>query len=318
MLEVINLSRPDPVQMRKACEESGFFYLVGHGVPSDLEARLEAVTKKLFALSPEEKREIEMKRSGRAWRGWFPLGGELTSGQADLKEGVYFGAELPVSDRPLHGPNLFPYGVPEASAVVLEWMSELERVGQEVMQLIARSLGIPQTYFAKHLTGSPLCLFRMFHYPAPKTAEETAAWGVGEHTDYGLLTLLKQDDCGGLEVKTKAGWVSAPPMPKSFVCNLGDMLDRMTGGRYRSTPHRVRNTAGKSRYSWPFFFDPSFDAEVRALPGSLVRPIDVDAAERWDKASVHDVKGRYGDYLVEKVSKVFPQLRDNLAASSNA
>ena len=96
--------------------------------------------------------------------------------------------------------------------------------------------------------------------------------GVGEHTDYGLLTILRQDMSGGLEVKTKSGWVAAPPIPNSFVCNIGDMLDRMTGGRYLSTPHRVRNLAGHNRLSFPFFFDPNFSAEVR--------PIKIDAKSK--------------------------------------
>ena len=85
-------------------------------------------------------------------------------------------------------------------------------------------------------------------------------WGVGEHTDYGLLTILLQDDAGGLEVKSGSRWIAAPPLPGSFVCNIGDMLDRMTGGLYRSTPHRVRNPAPRDRLSFPFFFDPNFFA----------------------------------------------------------
>jgi isopenicillin N synthase-like dioxygenase len=132
---------------------------------------------------------------------------------------------------------------------------------------------------------------------------------VGEHTDYGLLTILLQDDAGGLEVKSRSGWVSAPPVPGSFVCNIGDMLDRMTGGLYRSTPHRVRNTAPRDRLSFPFFFDPNFFAPVRPieLPEHQRRHDDRD--ERWDRASVHAFEGTYGDYLLGKVGKVFPELR---------
>ena len=84
------------------------------------------------------------------------------------------------------------------------------------------------------------------------------------------------------------------------------MLDRITGGRYRSTPHRAR--AGADRFSWPFFLDPSFDAEVRPIAGAEIRPADVDAAERWDRASVHTLSGTYGDYLRAKVARVFPEL----------
>ncbi len=132
---------------------------------------------------------------------------------------------------------------------------------------------------------------------------------MGEHTDYGLLTILLQDDAGGLEVKSRSRWVSAPPVPGSFVCNIGDMLDRMTGGLYRSTPHRVRNPAARDRLSFPFFFDPGFFAPVRPieLPGGQPPPDDRD--ERWDRASLHAFEGTYGDYLLAKVGNVFPELR---------
>jgi isopenicillin N synthase-like dioxygenase len=123
---------------------------------------------------------------------------------------------------------------------------------------------------------------------------------VGEHTVYGLLTILLQDDAGGLEMKSWSQWVPAPPIPGSFVCNVGDMLDRMTGGGYCSTPHRVHNPVPRDRLSIPFFFDPNFFAQD--LP-----PDDRD--ERWDKSSVHAFQGTYGDYLLGKVGKVFPELQ---------
>jgi len=135
-------------------------------------------------------------------------------------------------------------------------------------------------------------------------------WGVGEHSDYGLLTILWQDDVGGLEVKTRDGWVKAPPVPGSFVCNIGDMLDRMTGGLYRSTPHRVAlNTSGRDRLSMPFFFDPHFEARVRPIEGLDTSAAEQDRAARWDGANIHAFDGTYGDYLLGKVSKVFPELR---------
>jgi isopenicillin N synthase-like dioxygenase len=303
--------------LRTACERHGFFYVRGHGVPLDLETRLERLTTEFFALPTDAKRRVAMERGGRAWRGWFPLEGELTSGAPDLKEGVYFGDELGPDDRrvrlgwPMHGANLFPSELPELRPVVLAFMAAQREVARDTLRALATSLDLEPKTFERSLTREPLSLFRIFRYPSPPP-EKARAWGVGEHTDYGLLTVLKQDDCGGLEVKTPSGWVSAPPIPGTFVCNLGDMLDRMTGGRYRSTPHRVRNTSGRSRCSWPFFFDPAFDAVVGPLPGAMVRPVEVDAAERWDRASVHALKGTYGDYLSGKVSRVFPALADTL------
>ena len=129
-----------------------------------------------------------------------------------------------------------------------------------------------------------------------------------EHTDYGLLTILLQDDAGGLEVRSRSRWVPAPPLADSFVCNIGDMLDRMTQGRFRSTPHRVRNPAPRDRLSFPFFFDPNFHARIQPVPIPGDAPPD-DQHQRWDRASVHTFDGTYGDYLLNKVGKVFPQLR---------
>jgi isopenicillin N synthase-like dioxygenase len=133
---------------------------------------------------------------------------------------------------------------------------------------------------------------------------------VGEHTDYGLLTLLAQDDNGGLQVHTPDGWIDAPPVPGTFVCNLGDMLDRMTGGWYRSTPHRVRNLSGRERLSFPFFFDPDFTMAVPPLP-SRAR-VDERGRPRWDGVDLRAFTGTYGEYLLGKVGKVFPQLGTNV------
>ena len=168
-------------------------------------------------------------------------------------------------------------------------------------------LGLDEDYFEKRYVSDPLVLFRIFNYP-PATENENMPWGVGEHTDYGLLTILRQDDTGGLQVKSRSGWIDAPPISGSFVCNIGDMLDRLTRGIYRSTPHRVVNTSKRNRLSLPFFFDPNFDATISPIEGLEHRGPD-DSHERWDHASLHEFSGTYGDYLLGKVSKVFPQLR---------
>ncbi len=114
---------------------------------------------------------------------------------------------------------------------------------------------------------------------------------------------------GGLEVKTRGGWVSAPPVKGSFVCNIGDMLDRMTHGVYRSTPHRVRNNSARQRLSFPFFYDPNFQARVKAIDLPTGERAADDQATRWDGQSVHLFEGTYGEYLLSKVGKVFPELK---------
>jgi isopenicillin N synthase-like dioxygenase len=297
-------------EIGQACRECGFFYIIGHGVDEGLQLRLEELSRRFFTQDVEAKMEIRMARGGRAWRGYFPVGGELTSGQPDLKEGVYFGAEFgddhPMTRAgvPMHGPNLFPSNIPGFRETVLEYLAVMTELGHALMRAIARSLGLDESYFDEHYTSDPLILFRIFNYPAQTDA---TGWGVGEHTDYGLLTILKQDESGGLQVKSQSRWIEAPPVPGSFVCNIGDMLDRLTGGLYRSTPHRVRNVSGRDRLSFPLFFDPNFNAEVKPLPLGHISIDDRD--ERWDRASIHEFRGTYGDYLLGKVSKVFPQLR---------
>jgi len=298
-------------QISKACRDCGFFYVVGHQVDQKLIRRLEQVSRQFFALGLENKLAIHMERGGPAWRGYFPVGAELTRGQPDQKEGLYFGAELDEDDPrvragvPLHGRNLFPE-MAGFRQTVLDYLTAMTRLGHALMEGIALSLGLAATYFADRYTRDPLILFRIFHYPPLPSQVAGPVWSVGEHTDYGILTILLQDTTGGLQVKSRRGWIEAPPLPGSFVCNIGDMLDRMTGGIYRSTPHRVLNESTGGRLSFPFFFDPNFDAEV--MPIDTEALVADDMLQRWDRASVHEFQGTYGEYLLSKVSQVFPEL----------
>ena len=306
-------------RMGEACRDYGFFYVTGHGIDPALIARLEALSRRFFALDEATKLQWRMALGGRAWRGYFPLGGELTSGRPDWKEGLYLGSELadthPLvqAGTPAHGRNLFP-DVPGLRDTLLAYMAAVTRLGHRLMEGLAVSLALPPDYFATRYTADPLILFRLFNYPSRPVPEGTdAQWGVGEHSDYGLLTILLQDDVGGLQVRTSEGWIEAPPIPGSFVCNIGDMLDRMTGGRYRSTPHRVAiNRSGRDRLSFPLFFDPNFFGRVQRIEGLAGQPPIDDSAQRWDRANVHAFHGRYGDYLLDKVGKVFPALRQQV------
>jgi isopenicillin N synthase-like dioxygenase len=274
---------------------------------------LEVLSRTFFDEPLEAKLEIRMARGGRAWRGYFPVGGELTSDKPDLKEGIYFGEELnkhhPLvqARTPLHGPNLFPASMPQFRQIVLDYMAAMRRLGQILMNGISLSLGLHESHVEKAYTSDPLTLFRIFNYPARSIYDEkTYEYGVGEHTDYGFLTILKQDMSGGLQVRAQSQWIDATPIPNSFVCNIGDMLDRLTGGYYLSAPHRVQHRTKHDRLSYVFFFDPNFNAEITPLK---INPEPRDnQAERWDHASVHEFRGTYGDYLLAKVSKVFPEL----------
>ena len=220
-----------------------------------------------------------MARGGRAWRGYFPAGGELTSGQPNLKEGIYFGTELGPDDPRVRAGTVCRFMVQTcfrgrylncATSCCPIWIA-LTAVAQSVLCGVALSLGLRRDYFATSYTACPTVLSRIFHYPPQ--LPDTRGWGVGERTDYGLVTLLGQDGNGGLQVHTLSGWIDAPPLPGTFVEIIGDMLDRMTGGYYRSTPHRVRNVSGTDRL---------FPAEVPPLP-ALARLDVADRTRTWGR-----------------------------------
>lgn len=298
-----------------ACRQHGFFVIVGHGVDRTLVDDLESAARRVFALPTAEKERDAMARNGRAWRGWFPLDGELTSGRPDHKEGWYFGTDDdPADGRPMHGANVYPSSVPELADLVPRYLNALTILGRRIVGLMDDALDVGGRLYA--LVDDPLVLFRLFGYPpaAPAEPGEPAAaaerWGVGEHTDYGLLTILHQDRSGGLEVRTTTGWHAVEPVEGAFVCNIGDMLDTATGGAYRSTPHRVRNTSGTCRISMPFFLDPGWDAHVERLTGRVDRSATGSVpVDRWDGEDPHLFSGPYGDYVWSKVGKVFPDLR---------
>ncbi|MEP7140232.1 MAG: 2-oxoglutarate and iron-dependent oxygenase domain-containing protein, partial [Caldimonas sp.] len=155
----------------EACRAHGFFYIVGHGIDESLGRRLEALSHHFFALPEATKARYAMPLGGPAWRGWFPLGGELTSGRPDWKEGLYLGTELGAEHPrvaagvPLHGHNLIPDDdvLPGLRQTILEWMAAVTTLGHRVMQIIARSLDLPADYFAARYTADPLILFRIFN-----------------------------------------------------------------------------------------------------------------------------------------------------------
>jgi isopenicillin N synthase-like dioxygenase len=299
-------------QVKVACIEHGFFYIKGHGISKALQSQLKTQSKLFFDLPLAEKMRISMDKGGKAWRGFFPLGQELTSGLPDMKEGLYFGSELNENhpavqnNLPLHGKNLFPEDPQNFKKIVLEYLFQVEKLGHLLMRVFSVSLCKPEYYFHKYFTKDPLLLFRIFHYPA---VSQPNHWGVGEHTDYGLLTILLQDDIGGLQVKSRGIWIDAPPIENTFICNIGDMLELITNGLFTSTPHRVKNNSCKSRYSFPLFFDPNMQSQIFKIP-------DITSSfkenKRWDGADISQYSGTYGTYLLQKLTKVFPDLSDKV------
>ena len=268
-------------QIDAACRARGFFYIIGHGVDAALRQRMFHQAQALFALPTDAKERWHMARSP-ARRGYEGPGYQtLAPGTPpDLKESFYLGVDRGPNDplvrtgTPNHGPNQWPDAalLPEFRATADAYFAAMDALARRLMGLMALGLGLPQDYF-EAFTRDPMPVLRLLHYPplasVATQATDARQMGAGAHTDWGSITLLAQDDVGGLELLGADGqWSAAPPVADSFVVNLGDMMARWANDRYRSTLHRVLNNAsGRDRYSIPFFFDIDYHAEVKALPG---------------------------------------------------
>jgi len=269
--------RPVAAAMRRACGDLGFFYVCNHGVNAELRNAYFAQARAFFDLPLAEKLKVDVRRSV-AHRGFFPLHAENNDPDAslDLKEGFDIMAEQAPDDARVragwsfHGPNQWPDDMPGFRHTAERYYAALTALGENLMQAVAVVLDLPADFFDDKLTdagGQPLAMLRMLHYPPQTGAIRKSEIGTGAHTDYGLLTILAQDDNGGLQIKAPdGGWIDAPPLPETFVVNIGDILQRWSGGRLKSTPHRVINTSGAERYSAPFFYHAAYDTVIDRLP----------------------------------------------------
>lgn len=263
-------------QIRQACLDKGFLYVVGHGVPPQTLEDMRTAAQTFFDLPLDEKLAIAMANSP-ANRGYEPLSAQTLEEGAppDQKESVMVGVDLSPDDPRVqagkfnHGPNQWPAKPDTFKPAALAYFAHMTALGARLMKGLALSLDLPETYF-DGFTTDPMCNLRLLHYPPQRANAQPDEKGCGAHTDFGGLTLLWQDDVGGLEVlDPDAGWIPAPPIPGAYVVNLGDMIARWTNGRYRSTMHRVINRSGRERYSIPFFYTGNPDHEVRCIESCL-------------------------------------------------
>lgn len=265
-------------QIRSAAVATGFFYVSRHGVPDELLASQFELTRVLMDL-PLATRQALSVRNSASMRGFEALGEQTLDETAlpDLKECFYCGMVYP-PDHPYvlagyqsYGSNQWPAEVPHAAAQCEAYIQAVLGLSRRLMQLLALSLALPETYFDE-TSHSPMVTLRMLRYPPHPAGADERTFGAGAHTDWGAVTLLAQDAHGGLEVALPDGtWVAAPPVPGTFIVNLGDMMPHWTNGLYRSSLHRVRNTLsnGEPRYSIPFFYEPDYLALIEAVPGTI-------------------------------------------------
>jgi isopenicillin N synthase-like dioxygenase len=261
-------------EISRACRETGFFLVANHGVPASLVADQFEWSRRLFDLPLEARMAMHMRNSP-TYAGYEPVGGQTLDSDTppDLKESFYVNQDLP-DDHPYVATRIRGYGgnqwpaLPGFRQQMLAYYSAMDTLAARVMRLLALSLELGANHFEPSF-ACPSATLRLIKYPPHPADARSNQLGAGAHTDWGAVTILAQDDIGGLEVENAAGeWIAAPPVPGTFIINLGDMFNRWTNGIYRSNLHRVLNNRalGRDRYSIPFFYSPDHTARIACLP----------------------------------------------------
>lgn len=251
-----------------ALANTGFMYIKNHGVDQEL---IDAAFKQgfdFFDLPIDQKMPLHISKSGVSLRGYTEAFGENTDPERtkDLKEVFDLGREAQNGEiRPFFGPNNWPEQLPDFGPTMTKYHNALMDLAKRLMGGIALSLGLEQTYFDP-MMKEPVSIQRVLHYPPQEKIQDDSLIGIGAHSDYGCLTILAQDQVGGLQIMNRDGdWIEAPPIPGTFIINIGDMMQRLTNDVYLANLHRVINASGRERYSMPFFFDVDYETEFKPL-----------------------------------------------------
>lgn len=287
-------------QIDSACQQSGFFYVTGHGISDERIAALRALSEQFFALPQSEKLKIDITQTVHH-RGYGNFGTEQLdpARPGDFKETFDMGRNLApdhpdvLAGKPLHGCNQYPQIDGFAALMETHYWDMIE-LGKVILRGLAIALGSNPSFFDSEFS-EPISVLRFIHYPAIELKQEVEQIGAGAHTDYGCITILHQDQIGGLQVQNRDGqWIDATPIEGSFVINIGDMMARWSNDRYTSTPHRVVNPSGLERYSMPFFVEPNFDTNIQALQGCF----DKDHPAKYEPIKA-------GDYLLSRFAATY-------------
>lgn len=306
---VIDMSLPPTelgLAVHEACTTSGFFHIVNHGVSSDLRARVLEESSNFFNLSLDEKETLSVGHSN-SYRGYQRVGVNVTKNKLDGHEALDIVSESKRADRQRpdgltnYGFNQWPdpKRIPGLRPMLeQEYIPQLTEVGHRLLSAASDGLGLGTEFFRPYFED-PYWSMRLIHYPAAAASDnQNYEYGIGEHTDYGVFTMIMCDEVKNtLQIRPKGteDWVTVDPIEGGFLCNIGDMLARWTNNIYVSTPHRVFQPKNETRLSVPFFFDPSYDAIIRPIP-SLV--------ERSGRPACFEPI-MYGDHLLAKTSNNF-------------
>lgn len=309
LIDIADLRHSDPsapqriaTQMLEAARRIGFFYITGHGVDRSVFDQANRVSKEFFKSDERLKSTCAINEHHR---------GHLRIGEArmyaaknvDLKESFVFGLELDQNDpdadgqHEFPGHNQWPQQLPEFRQSMIQFFDAMSAVALDLMRAFAVGMDLPEHTFVA-TANRPVSRGSSVYYPPQAAGMGDDQFGVAPHTDYGCLTLVWQDDTGGLEVLGASGeWLTAVPVEDSLVVNIGDLLARWTNDRFKSTPHRVVNRSGHERCSMALFWDPNHD--------TLIDPRVVCQAGESPKYQAVTV----GDYILERYQEAFSYRR---------
>ncbi|MEM7404128.1 MAG: 2-oxoglutarate and iron-dependent oxygenase domain-containing protein [Pseudomonadota bacterium] len=289
-------------ELDAAFRNLGFCYISNTGVPT---REIFAAAADFHALPMASKQRIAVNDFHRGYiapnSSTIRTSSVATVTRPNLSESLMIMHEVAPDDprygQPLQGPNQWPAELPAFRPAAVDYMARMSALARDLTRLIAIALGLPENALDAYF-DQPTVWLRLLCYPPEPPGTPRDQFGAAPHTDYGFITLLAQDALGGLEVRRADGtWISATPIPDTFVVNVADMLSRWTGGRWRSTPHRVRNQADELRFSVPFFWDPSMDSLIEPLP------IAQSAHEETFQAV------QFGDYVMERLNRNYAYRR---------
>lgn len=272
------------VRFRETYATAGFGYITGHGIDPALVEQVFAASARFHALPHADKMAIALDGKHR---GFIPIdtSTDVNSTLADVtrpnqsESFMMMREDAPGTEAGsyLAGANQWP-DLDGFRDDVTAYHDALIGLGRAMVRLVAHALDVPETALNPGF-DTPTTWLRLLYYPPTDPMEGDDLYGSAPHCDFGFLTILAQDDIGGLQVQTPEGaWVDAPRIPGSFVVNVGDMLHRWSNGILKSTPHRVINRSGRARYSCPFFFDPHVSTVIAPLDGCVdaTRPAAFD------------------------------------------
>ncbi|MEE8370748.1 MAG: 2-oxoglutarate and iron-dependent oxygenase domain-containing protein [Sphingomonadales bacterium] len=288
-------------QIADACRNWGFFQVVNHGIPEHQIEKVWEVTADFFRLEMAEKRKISRSRDN-AW-GYFDR--ELTKNARDQKE-IFDFAKPPSQGLPDSAGNRWPAGLADFRTVLEQYFKNCERLSARILQGFSLGLDLPADRLAGYFGADHTSFMRLNHYPlvdplAGGEVDEAPPLGdmaLHHHTDAGALTVLLQDDVGGLQVERSGEWIDIAPRKGALVINIGDMSQVWSNDRYRAALHRVRPVLGRARYSIPFFYNPGYDSLIQPLE-TMVGDGAKYAPFTWGEFRKKRADGDFADYGTE-------------------